>query len=307
MQHHEFRLFSHKTLDWFCKVGYNAFIDDDNYRQREEAHIHNTGFLGAGNIAFAVISGALSAKYMDKSAVSVFDANPVAYEKFTSLGVHISSSLDALIADNDVIFLSIKPQVYTEVLPLCRAALDKLGDVKRTFVTVAAGKTIDMVTKTLGGAAVIRVMPNTPLLIGCGATSICNSENVDAQALAHVHGMFAACGMAVALPESLMNVATAAGGSMPAFVYQFIRGAVTAAREHGMDETTARQLVAQTLVGAGEMVLHSDMPLSDMIAAVASPGGTTIAGMAALEANGFEALVGSAIDAATQRAAELAT
>jgi len=202
-----------------------------------------------------------------------------------------------------MIFLSVKPQVYETVLTeLKDCSNDNL------FVSVAAGKTIKLIKSFLStDTPVIRVMPNTPLLIGKGATSMCRSDEVSGGQFEYIKGLFGACGETVSLSEAQFDIATAAGGSMPAFVYSFIEAAVRAAMDAGMEEKDARAIIAATVSGAAAMVQTQQRPISEMIKEVCSPGGTTIAGLEAMEKAGFGEAVKSGVRAAEKRAKELSS
>ena len=259
------------------------------------------GFIGAGNIASAIISGALSSGYIKPKNVYVYDINPASMAKLSESGVFVSNSIEDMCDQCGIVFLCVKPQVYAEVLPELAKCIKG-----NTIVSVAAGKTTEYVKNLLGCCVpVIRVMPNTPLLIGKGVTAICATAEVSEENILLVDGLFSASGITIQLDESDFDIATAAGGSMPAFIYRFINSAMSAAMEKGLCEQDARRMVCSTVMGAAQLAADSDDSIDSMIAMVASPGGTTMAGLGALDASGFDDAVFSAVTAAFERAKEL--
>ena len=259
------------------------------------------GFIGAGNMAGAIISGAISSGYIIPKHIYIYDINETSISKLSGIGVNFSSCINDMCKCCEIIFLCVKPQVYSTILPELAENIEK-----STIVSIAAGKTIDYVKHHLKqDTPVIRVMPNTPLLIGKGVTSVCASPEVNLETLNIVTGLFSACGITIAINERDFDIATAAGGSLPAFVYRFIGAAVTAAVERGLSESDARLMVCNTVIGAAELAVRSDAPIDNMIALVASPGGTTVAGLGALDAHDFDKSVVDAVSAAYNRSKEL--
>ena len=259
------------------------------------------GFIGAGNMASAIISGAISSGYIISDQIYIYDINETSISRLSECGVNVSIRIRDLCGCCEIIFLCVKPQVYDTVLP---ELAEYIGD--NTIVSIAAGKTIAYVKQHLNDSTpVIRVMPNTPLLIGKGVTSICSSKEVKDANFDMVTGLFSACGITIDIDENNFDIATAAGGSLPAFVYRFIGAAAAAAVDRGLSEIDARRMICSTIVGAAELAGRSDNAIDDMIAMVASPGGTTVAGLEALNAHAFDKSVYDAVLAAYNRSKEL--
>jgi pyrroline-5-carboxylate reductase len=170
------------------------------------------------------------------------------------------------------------------------------------FVSTAAAITTQYISAKLGGAPVIRTMPNLPIANGIGATAVCGGQGTDEKQIQFVCDIFSASGICVVLPEDMMNKVIAVNGSSPAYVYLFAKSMADWAILNGFDENVARQLVAQTLKGSAEMILKSEASLNDLIKAVCSPGGTTIEAVRVFNESDFYDVVSQAMDACTAKA-----
>ena len=260
------------------------------------------GFIGAGNMATAIVGGLLHSGFEGKD-IFVFDISKEQLLKLAQKGVSVCEDAAELTAECDIIVLAVKPQNYAEVITQISSAATE----DKTFVSIAAGITIDFVRKKLGLAApVVRVMPNTPLLLGKGATALSPSENVSDSVFAVVKNMFETSGVVEILPESLMNAVIAVNGSSPAFVYLFAKAVSDSAEKQGIDRDVALNLFTKVLEGSAEMLRFSGDDADTLIAKVSSKGGTTIAALERLYANGFEEAIDDAMKACTKRAEELA-
>ncbi len=264
-------------------------------------NLHTVGFIGAGNIASAIISGMINSCKMSAWDICVFDTDISKLEHFAALGVRICNSGKDVIEYSDYIFLTVKPQIYPVVL-------DEIKDFDlkgKCLVDIGAGISTEFVKSFVGNdAEVVRVMPNTPLMLGCGATAIA-VDGVDADRLEYINYIFSPCGKTEFVSECDINTVTAVSGSGPAFVFKFAKAVIEAADELGMNREAAKNLIAQTLIGGARMITDSSMSIDELIKMVSSPNGTTVAGLKALEDNVFDAAVKSAIFAAKQRADEL--
>ena len=256
------------------------------------------GFIGAGNMAFAIASGVIS-----QVKVTVFDTHPEQYERFRAIGAETAGSLSELAAAADVLFFSVKPQNFEEVLgELAKTPLDE----GKLFVSIAAGITTSYIKKMLPMAKkVVRVMPNTPLMVGAGAAAISPAEGVPEEDVRFVQEVFSAAGVARLIDEAQMDAVVSVNGSSPAFLYYFADIVARHAAERGIEEKTALALFCQTMIGSAKMLMESGHTPEELITMVSSKGGTTIAAMDALRANGFEAAVIAAMDACEKRSGEL--
>ncbi|MBR7142099.1 MAG: pyrroline-5-carboxylate reductase [Clostridia bacterium] len=252
-------------------------------------------------MAFAIVNNLLSAGLCLPEEVAVYDKFPPALEKYAHLGVRICRDFSSFVPLAEYVFICIKPQDYS--------ALQELrGHFETgTFVSIAAGISTQQVCSLLGQTVpVVRVMPNTPLTLGEGAAAFCANEVVSQEALSFVKRVFESGGVAMQLPEEQMNAVISVNGSSPAYVYLFAKSAVEYAAQTGIDPDIALQLFCQVLIGSAEMMLRSGQTLQELIEAVSSKGGTTLAALQVLYDGGFETLVKQAMAACTERAEELA-
>jgi pyrroline-5-carboxylate reductase len=218
-------------------------------------------------------------------------------------GVRTTADNLEVVAAADVVVLAVKPQQLGGVL---RQLSGKLADDKLA-VSIVAGVRLAALEQGLGaGVRVVRVMPNTPCLVGQGASAYSVGSAAVAADAAMVHDMLASVGLALQLEEKLLDAVTGLSGSGPAFAYVMIDALADGGVRMGLPRPAALQLAAQTLRGAADMVLTTGEHPGVLKDRVASPGGTTIAGLAALEAAGLRAALIAAVEAATTRSKELA-
>jgi pyrroline-5-carboxylate reductase len=263
------------------------------------------GFIGAGNMAGAIIHGILKNKVAGPGRVAVYDVNPEKTAAFAKEGVLVQSSLSALAGCSTILFLAVKPQNYPEVL----SALGQesgFGSGEKIVVSIAAGISTAYIKRFLGdGCKVVRAMPNTPLLLGEGATALCDVEPVTEEDFQTVRHIFEAGGIVEVLPEDKMNAVISVNGSSPAYVYLFSKAVQEGARSQGIDPETAKNLFAQTLIGSAKMLTDSGKTPDELITMVSSKGGTTIAALEALYEGGLVPMVEQAMERCTKRAEEL--
>lgn len=260
------------------------------------------GFIGAGNMATAIIGGILKSGSADGEHVVVFD---VMEDKLAAMarekGIQAAKSAAEVVERADITVLAVKPQNYAEVLEAVKPAVTK----NKVIVTIAAGISTDYIAKTLETECpMVRVMPNTPLLLGMGATAL-SRRNISDDDFKCVYDMFANGGETAILDESKMNSVIAVNGSSPAYVYLFAKAMVDYAVKEGIDESEAMKLVCATLKGSAEMLEKSGDTPDVLIKKVSSPGGTTLKALEKLDERGFYSAVMEAMDACTKRAEEL--
>jgi pyrroline-5-carboxylate reductase len=260
-------------------------------------------FLGAGAMGEALMRGLIEAGVYAPQDIAAFDTDTARLQG-TVDALGITAGLDAVTAVRDVpvVLLAVKPQMIG-------AALQPLRDVlheRQTLISIAAGVTTAQLESHFAASVpCVRVMPNTPCLVGSAASAICLGAHADESHRATAHRIFDAVGIAVDVEEKLLDAVTGLSGSGPAYVYLFIEALSDAGVKMGLPRDVATRLAAQTVCGAAQMVLQTGKhpgPLKDM---VTSPGGTTIAGVHALEQNGFRGAVMDAVQAATERSREL--
>ena len=264
-------------------------------------YFNKIGFIGCGNIASAIIGGSLSSGYIKSENLVIFDTDSDKITPYVSMGVMRAESVSDLVLSSDVVFLTIKPQVYESVLKEIAPYSDGV-----CFVSVAAGITLNYIKGILGqNAHVIRVMPNTPLLYGKGASAIVNEKPVTDEEFLFVKGFFDASGVSVEVPESQINTVTAISGSAPAYFMRVAKDFIDFAVKSGMTEKDATILVLQTLSGSAEMIKLSDSDIDTLIKNVTSPNGTTQAGLSSLDNDSFDRTINDCLKATVKRATEL--
>ena len=259
------------------------------------------GFIGAGNIAGAILQGMLSSGYITPEHICLYDLSA---EKTQGLvpGALICASAKELASVCKYVFLTVKPQIYPAVLEEIAPVLT----ADTCLVTVAAGRTVDWVKKQTGfDCKVVRVMPNTPLMVGCGASALVKREPVNDQEFETVKGCFSSCGVACTVDEKDMDTVTAVSGSSPAFIFRFAKDLIETAAAHGLSKADAEKLVSGTLLGSAKMILESGKTVDELIRMVTSPNGTTEAGLRAMDAADFDGAVRKAVKAAEARSVEL--
>lgn len=259
------------------------------------------GFIGAGNMATAIIGGLVRSGFSKKD-IYIYDIFAEKLSTFGEMGLSVARSAQELTKEADIIVLAVKPQQYGEVIE----GIAPAADMGKTFVSIAAGITVEYVRNKLGlDVPVVRVMPNTPLLLGKGATALSPSDNVSDDAFAMVKSMFVSSGVVEILPESLMNAVISVNGSSPAYIYLFAKAVCDSAEAQGIDRQVAMKLFAAVLEGSAEMLRSSGDDPDTLIQKVSSKGGTTIAALERLYAHGFEGAIDDAMRACTKRAHEL--
>ncbi len=260
----------------------------------------SVGFLGAGQMATALAGGWAKAGLLDLPRCRAADPYPDARDKFGQATGIETVAQNALVAACDVLILAVKPYAVADVLAELKPALEP----RHLVVSIAAGVTLAQLAAGLGdGARLVRVMPNTPCLVGASASGYATSGDGSEGAL--VGRLFGAVGKAFRVPEHLLDAVTGLSGSGPAYVYVMIEALADGGVKAGLPRDVAQALAAQTVMGAAKMVLETGQHPGALKDAVASPGGTTIAGLHALERRGVRAALMDAVEAATRRATEL--
>ena len=258
-------------------------------------------FIGGGQMAEAMISGLLSGQVC--SAESIWATDPVAERRDrlkSQFGIRVGPANREAVTWADVIVLAVKPQTLPAVLSELGPILDAL------VISIVAGVTIRTIAEQAGGATrVVRAMPNTPALVREGMTALAMGAGVSDEDVRLVRTIFEAVGLVVAVEERLMDAVTGLSGSGPAYVFQAIEALADGGVMMGLPRQTAELLAAQTVFGSARLVLESGVHPAQLKDRVASPGGTTIAGLHQLEQRGFRAALMAAVEAATTRSKEL--
>ena len=256
-------------------------------------------FIGAGNIAKALMGGYLAAGSPGK----VWAADPFEAQLATvPTGIHTTTDNLEAVAEADLIVLCVKPNMMADIcLALAPLAAGKL------FISVAAGITSTSLSGWLGStSAIIRCMPNTPALIGEGMTGLFASPKVNDEQKALAANLLATVGkIAWFEDESALDAVTAVSGSGPAYFFLMLEAMQSAATELGLTPEVAKTLVEQTALGAIKMAIQSELSAAELRHNVTSPGGTTAAAIEVLEESGYQKIMGKALTAAAKRSKAL--
>lgn len=259
-------------------------------------------FMGVGNMASAIINGITRAGHVAFSDLVLYDIFSEKCDVYTNQGATLAASEAEAAAIADCIVLAVKPQNFPELLPRL-AAVE--GIEKKLIVTIAAGITVDTVSSALGGASVVRVLPNTPMLIGMGVSVICRSEVVSPEDFAFVSAMFEASGSVIYIDESEMNRMISVTSSSPAYVFGFIKAICDGAAAQGLEREDILPAVCDMVIGAATLLKQGGLTPDAQISMVTSKGGTTERAMNELNASDMSGMVERAMKACTARADEL--
>ncbi len=261
------------------------------------------GFVGAGNMGEAMIKGLLAANLVPPEAVYATD---VRLERLKEIdrqyGIRIAADNPELVRHVDVVIMAVKPQIIEPVLKEIAHALTR----QKLLISIAAGVTTAKLRTVLGkDARLIRVMPNAPALVLAGVTAIAKAEGLEPGDLDTAREIFSAVGRVVVLEEGLLDAVTGLSGSGPAYVALVIESLADGGVKMGLDRITAMTLATQTVLGAAKLLLETGLHPGALKDMVSSPGGTSIAGIAALEEGGIRTTFITAVERATQRSREL--
>ncbi len=261
------------------------------------------GFLGAGKMATALARGWLQAGLVTPTAVSASDPVPQARAAFTKeTGLAAVDDNRQVAKLHKVLVLAVKPQNMPALLADIRPAVT----AEHLVISIAAGVTLGQLADGLGaGRRLVRVMPNTPCLVAASASGYAAAASATGADLQLVDRLLGSVGKAFALPEKLLDAVTGLSGSGPAYVFVLIEALSDGGVRMGLPRDVATQLAAQTVFGSAKMLLETGQHPAALKDQVASPGGTTIAGLHALERAGLRAALMDAVEAATLRSADL--
>lgn len=256
------------------------------------------GFLGCGNMGSAV------AKALSKATDQIVITDRSGKAKAIAAELNcLYTDAEALINGCDRIFLAVKPQIMESVLTPLKSALSKK---KPMLITMAAGLSIDKIEAMAGtDLPIIRIMPNTPVAVGCGMIQFCCNQCVTKEALSSFLDDMRYCGKLDPIDEHLMDSASALSGCGPAYMYMFAEALADGAVACGLPREKAIEYAAATMSGAAKMLTQTGLHPGTLKDAVCSPGGSTIAGLRALEEHGFRGAVMDCITAAYNRSKEL--
>jgi pyrroline-5-carboxylate reductase len=262
-----------------------------------------TVVFGIGAMGSALVRGWISSKQMKSSLITAVDPDQAKCKKMAAqLKIKSESNPGKALKGASLVLLAVKPQQMKELLAQSGSFFPK----KALVVSIAAGVSIGQIEKALPqGCPVVRVMPNTPALLGEGMAAIAGGQRAKPAHVKLVLKLFSAVGQAVEIEENQMDLVTAVSGSGPAYIFHMVEAMIEAGIQGGLSTEVAHQLVAQTVYGAARMVLETGKTPEELRIQVTSPGGTTQAALTKMAEKGFRETIHAAVEAATQRGAEL--
>ncbi len=258
--------------------------------------------IGVGNMAKSIINGMINSK-IEFEKFYLFDKIPQACECFlTNENMVFSNSIEEAIAQSDCVLLSVKPQNYSEVLDIIKTVKNH---EHKLYISIGAGITSQSVSDALGGAVVIRVLPNLPMTIGMGVSAICKNDKASQDDFSFVSDVFGSAGSVLVINETEMNKIIGVTSSSPAYVFKFINAILKGAEAQGLDSKLMLEQICDVVIGSAELLKHSTDTPEVLISKVASKGGTTERALLALEAGSFDQTIEKAMLDCTARADEL--
>ncbi len=256
------------------------------------------GFIGGGNMASALIKGLISSGKTAAENITVFDTDTEKLNNMAgTLEISPASSASDVESSADIVVLAVKPNIMPIIL-------DELKGIDgKIYISIAAGISLQMLESGIGDdKKIIRTMPNTPALVGCGMTVITPNENISQDELKQIDDLLKGIGETVILEEKYMNPAIALHSSSPAYIYILIDAMADAGVKYGIPKALALKLAAKAVEGSAKMVLETGIHPEQLKDNVCSPGGTTIAAVCELERSGFRTSVQGAVDACVEKA-----
>ena len=261
------------------------------------------GFIGSGNMGEALIKGLTAANVVPGEMIWASDVRGDRLKEIAgTYGIKLAPDNLHLVREADVVIMAVKPQIMAPVLREIASVFSR----RKLMISLAAGVSTESIRASLGkDGRLIRVMPNTPALVLEGVTAIAKAEGLEPEDMDVAGEIFSAVGRVVVLDESLMDAVTGLSGSGPAYVALVIESLADGGVKMGLDRITAMTLATQTVLGAAKLLLETRLHPGALKDMVSSPGGTSIAGVAALEEGGIRTTFIKAVERATQRSREL--
>jgi pyrroline-5-carboxylate reductase len=261
------------------------------------------GFIGAGNMAEAIIRGLLESEAVKPDHITASDVMPERLQYMqTTYGINILADNTELAGGTDILVLAVKPQVVASVL----THIGPRTDDTKLVISIVAGLTVAAMAAGLGaGTRIIRTVPNTPVFVGEGMVALASDGPARDEDYTAAEALFAPVARIVSIEEKLMDAALGVSGSGPAYVFLMIEALSDGGVKMGLPRHIALELAAQTLLGAAKMCLESRRHPGQLKDMVTSPGGTTIAALHKMEAGGVRSALMDAVEAATRRSEEL--
>lgn len=261
------------------------------------------GFIGAGNMAKAIINGILKSGKTTPDKICVFDIAPLNLNELSNAtGVTASKSSTEVVQGSDIIFLAVKPHIIPVVLKEIAPFIKK----EHVVVSIAAGVSLTQLAEHAGHhVKIIRVMPNTPSMVNTGMASLTPNSLVESADLDIVKDIFNSIGESEVVPEMQIHAVTGISGSAPAYIYMLIEALSDAGVLGGLPRDQAYKFAAQTVMGSAKMVLETGIHPAQLKDMVCSPGGTTIEAVKTLEKNGFRSAIMEAVESCMKKSQQL--
>lgn len=261
------------------------------------------GFIGSGNMATSIIGGIVNSKLVSSNKIIASNPTTDKLEELNKKYKIVTTTNNKEVAQkSDILVLAVKPQYYPEVIEEIK---NKVKD-DSIIVSIAAGQKIENIEKLFGKKIkIVRVMPNTPALVGECMSALSACPTVSDDELDLICNIFSSFGRSEVVPEKLMDVVTAISGSSPAFIFMIIEAMADGAVLEGMPREKAYTFAAQAVLGSAKMVLETGKHPAELKDMVCSPGGTTIEGVSVLEENGIRNSIIKAIQAASNKSKDL--
>lgn len=258
------------------------------------------GFIGAGNMAGAIISSMAASHDFKDENIAVFDLDIAKTAALSNkYGVQVLSSENEIASTCNTVVLAVKPNVFPSLLPKIKATLKHSNPL---IISIAAGKTIEYIESLLEyNARIVRVMPNINATVSAAVSAYCPNTFALSQDENFAQKFCSSFGLAIKLPQEHFPIFGVIGGCSPAFAYIFIDSLARAAVKNGLAKDKALQISAQAVLGSAKMILETGCHPWELTDKVCSPGGTTIEGVLSLQKDGFEAAVANAVNAATEK------
>ncbi len=261
------------------------------------------GIIGTGKIGSALLRRFISTKTIDRNKIIIFDIDENKRDKMSKeCEVEIAKDNKELVRSSKYILIAVIPQVIDSVLK----EIEPIVSNEQVIISIAAGVSFNHINKFINPAVgLVRIMTNTPALVGAAATAIAHNQNIKDYQLEFVKELFSAVGMVVELEERHMDAVTGLSGSGPAYIFIIIEALADGGVKMGLPRTTALKLAAQTLLGSAKLLLETDIHPAALKDMVATPGGTTITAIHELESAKIRATLIRAVEAATLKSKSL--
>ena len=272
----------------------------------------NIGVIGTGNMGQAILRGYVAVHPERASEIFVYNRHEEkAINLAGELKVNVCRDIDQVVEKADIILLAVKPAQFPEVMPKVKETMEKSAKgMQKTIVSIAAGVSIAYIESFFqnqsNAVKVVRIMPNTPAMVGSAMSSISVNQGVDEESKKSVEEIFASIGRVAFVDEGLIDAVIGVSGSAPAYVYLFIEALADGAVAEGMPRAAAYEFAAQTVLGSAKMVLETGLHPGVLKDQVCSPAGTTMEAVHVLEDAGFRGIVMDAVRAAAEKSKDMA-